>query len=96
MDFDWRFSLNGKELTEAEFEELVNEKRRLVFIRGQWVKLDPAFIKQIQELMETANEKGIQLTDLLQQELLNGVNEDGDDDSENEEMLRIQFELNQD
>ena len=28
MDFDWRFSLNGKELTEAEFEELVNEKRR--------------------------------------------------------------------
>lgn len=26
MDFDWRFSLNGKELTEAEFEELVNEK----------------------------------------------------------------------
>lgn len=45
--------------------------------------------------METANEKGIQLTDLLQQELLNGVNEDGDDDSENDEMLRIQFELNQ-
>ncbi len=39
--------------------------------------------------------KGIQLTDLLQQELLNGVNEDGDDDSENDEMLRIQFELNQ-
>lgn len=45
--------------------------------------------------METANEKGIQLTDLLQQELLNGVNEDSDDDSENDEMLRIQFELNQ-
>ncbi|MFB7638024.1 DEAD/DEAH box helicase [Peribacillus butanolivorans] len=95
MDFDWRFSLNGKELTEAEFEELVNEKRRLVYIRGQWVKLDPAFIKQIQELMETANEKGIQLSDLLQQELLHSTEEDDDDDSENDEMLRIQFELNQ-
>uniref|UniRef100_UPI00388FAAC5 DEAD/DEAH box helicase n=1 Tax=Peribacillus sp. TaxID=2675267 RepID=UPI00388FAAC5 len=95
MDFDWRFSLNGKELTESEFAELVDEKRRLVYIRGQWVKLDPAFIKQIQSLMETANEKGIQLTDLLQQELLNSEGEEIEDDPENGEMLRIQFELNQ-
>ena len=73
MDFDWRFSLNGEDLSEAEFADLVNEKRRLVYIRGQWVKLDPAFIKQIQELMETANAKGLQLSDLLQQELLSDV-----------------------
>lgn len=94
MDFDWRFSLNGEELSEAEFANLVNEKRRLVYIRGQWVKLDPAFIKQIQELMETANEKGLQLSDLLQQELLSEV-ADQEDDDEPDDMLRIQFELNQ-
>lgn len=94
MDFDWRFSLNGEDLSEAEFAELVNEKRRLVFIRGEWVKLDPAFIKQIQELMETANAKGLQLSELLQQELLSDVADDGDDE-EQDDMLRIQFELNQ-
>ncbi len=94
MDFDWRFSLNGEELSEAEFANLVNEKRRLVYIRGQWVKLDPAFIKQIQELMETANAKGLQLSDLLQQELLSDVT-DSEDDEESDDMLRIQFELNQ-
>lgn len=95
MDFDWRFSLNGADLSEAEFAELVHEKRRLIYIRGQWVKLDPAFIKQIQELMETANKKGVQLSELLQQELLldEGIEptESNDDDGD---MLQIQFELN--
>ncbi|KMY51929.1 DEAD/DEAH box helicase [Peribacillus loiseleuriae] len=93
MDFDWRFSLNGEDLSEAEFQNLVNEKRRLVYIRGQWVKLDPQFIKQIQELMETANDKGLQLTDLLQQEFMNEQDEVEDDDTN--QMLQIQFELNQ-
>ncbi|MBA9027842.1 DEAD/DEAH box helicase [Peribacillus huizhouensis] len=93
MDFDWRFSLNGEDLSEAEFQNLVNEKRRLVFIRGQWVKLDPHFIKQIQELMETANDKGIQLSDLLQQEFMSEQDELEDDDTN--QMLQIQFELNQ-
>lgn len=96
MDFDWRFSLNGEDLSEAEFAKLVNEKRRLVYIRGQWVKLDPAFIKQIQDLMETASEKGLPLSDLLQQELLHGENDSTEiDDDEPDDMLRIQFELNQ-
>lgn len=93
MDFDWRFSLNGEDLSEDEFQNLVNEKRRLVYIRGQWVKLDPQFIKQIQELMETANDKGLQLTDLLQQEFMNEQDEVEDDDTN--QMLHIQFELNQ-
>ncbi|MFD0050331.1 DEAD/DEAH box helicase [Actinomycetes bacterium NPDC127524] len=97
MDFDWRFSLNGEELSEAEFQNLVDEKRRLVYIRGQWVKLDPAFIRQIQTLMETANEKGLQLNDLLQQELLSELGEGNDEeDDDGEDMLRIQFELNKD
>ncbi|WP_234396965.1 DEAD/DEAH box helicase [Bacillus massiliglaciei] len=95
MDFDWRFSVNGEELSEAEFEKLVDEKRRLIYVRGQWVKLDPAFIKQIQEMMETANEKGLMLTDLLQQEFLQGSEETEEEDEDANELLRIQFELNQ-
>lgn len=92
MDFDWRFSINGEDFSEEEFDALVNEKRRLIYIRGQWVKLDPSFIKQIQELMETASEKGLQLADLLQQELLQ---EEEEVEEDGQEMLKIQFELNQ-
>ena len=94
MDFDWRFSINGEELSEAEFEQLVQEKRRLIYIRGQWVKLDPAFIRQIQSFVESANEKGISLNELLQQELAGG----GETETEEEDpagLLKIQFELNQ-
>lgn len=40
LDFNWRFSMNGVDLSEEEFGKLVEEKRRLVFIRGRWVKLD--------------------------------------------------------
>ena len=41
LDFNWRFSMNGVDFSEDEFSQLVEEKRRLVFIRGRWVKLDP-------------------------------------------------------
>ncbi|RFU60805.1 DEAD/DEAH box helicase [Peribacillus glennii] len=95
MDFDWRFSINGEDLSEAEFQKLVEDKRRLVYIRGQWVKLDPTFIRQIQELMEEANKKGLQLNDLLHQEFLSETGED-DENDEGSEMLKIQFELNRD
>ncbi|RUQ31619.1 DEAD/DEAH box helicase [Peribacillus cavernae] len=95
MDFDWRFSINGEELSEDDFQKLVEDKRRLVYIRGQWVKLDPTFIKQIQELMEEANKKGLQLNDLLHQEFIGEIDED-DEADEGKDMLKVQFELNRD
>ncbi|RFU66806.1 DEAD/DEAH box helicase [Bacillus sp. V59.32b] len=95
MDFDWRFSINGEDLSEDEFQQLVEDKRRLVYIRGQWVKLDPSFIKQIQDLMDEANKKGLQLNDLLRQEFLGEVEDEAENDDD-EDMLKIQFELNRD
>ena len=38
LDFDWRLSMNGADLSEEEFQTLVTEQRRLVKIRGRWVK----------------------------------------------------------
>ncbi|MFK4998761.1 SNF2 helicase-associated domain-containing protein [Bacillus sp. N9] len=34
LDFDWRLSMNGAELSEEEFQTLINEQRRLVKIKG--------------------------------------------------------------
>ncbi|KAA9027784.1 DEAD/DEAH box helicase [Niallia endozanthoxylica] len=94
LDYDWRFSMNGVDLSEEEFSQLVEEKRRLVYIRGRWIKLDPAFIHQIQELMKKAEKEGLHVRDLIEQELFA---EEGlaDDELENPKAFaKIQIELN--
>lgn len=93
LDYNWRFSMNGVELSEDEFNQLVEEKRRLVYIRGRWIKLDPGFIHQIQDLMKRAEKEGIHVRDLIEQELLGGdVDENADEDSH--AIARVQIELN--
>lgn len=93
LDYNWRFSMNGVELSEDEFNQLVEEKRRLVYIRGRWIKLDPGFIHQIQDLMKRAEKEGIHVRDLIEQELLGGDSgEEADEDAH--AIARVQIELN--
>ncbi|MEH7096828.1 DEAD/DEAH box helicase [Neobacillus vireti] len=93
LDFNWRFSMNGVDLSEDEFGKLVEEKRRLVFIRGRWVKLDPQFIRQIQDLMKRAEKEGLHVRDLLEQELVDST--DTEEELENPKAFaKIQIELN--
>ncbi|MFF2447182.1 DEAD/DEAH box helicase [Neobacillus sp. NPDC058068] len=93
LDFNWRFSMNGVDLSEDEFGKLVEEKRRLVYIRGRWVKLDPQFIRQIQDLMKRAEKEGLHVRDLLEQELVEPTG--AEDELENPKAFaKIQIELN--
>ncbi|MDR4949969.1 DEAD/DEAH box helicase [Neobacillus cucumis] len=93
LDFNWRFSMNGVDLSEEEFGQLVEEKRRLVYIRGRWVKLDPQFIRQIQDLMKRAEKEGLHVRDLLEQELMDS--EATEEELENPKAFaKIQIELN--
>jgi SNF2 family DNA or RNA helicase len=93
LDFNWRFSMNGVDLSEEEFGQLVEEKRRLVYVRGRWVKLDPQFIRQIQDLMKRAEKEGLHVRDLLEQELVDS--EATEDELENPKAFaKIQIELN--
>lgn len=82
VDFNWRFAMNGVELTEEEFYRLVEEKRRLVYIREQWIKLDPEFVRQIQRFMKKAEKEGLHIRDVMEQELLGkGADRPGTDDA---------------
>lgn len=88
VDFDWRIATNGIELTEQQFAELVEQKRRLVRIRDQWVQLDPAVIQHVQKLMKRAKQEGLSLRDVLMQTLAEKTNEQHEDDE------AIDIELN--
>jgi SNF2 family DNA or RNA helicase len=93
LDFNWRFSMNGVDLSEEEFNQLVEEKRRLVYIRGRWVKLDPQFIRQIQDLVKRAEKEGLHIRDLLEQELVEAA--EAEEELENPKAFaKIQIELN--
>lgn len=96
LDYNWRFSMNGVELSEDEFNQLVDEKRRLVFVRGRWIKLDPEFIHQIQELMKKAEKEGLQVRDVIEQELFaeEGVGSIADELENPKAFAKIQIELN--
>jgi len=94
LDYDWRISMNGVDLSEEEFRSMVEEKRRLVYIRGRWIKLDPHFVRQIQDLMKKAEKEGLHVRDLIEQELL-AENIEPEDELENPQAFsRIQIELN--
>ncbi|MED4534453.1 DEAD/DEAH box helicase [Metabacillus fastidiosus] len=94
IDFNWRFSTNGVEMSEEEFLELVSKQRRLVQFRGQWIKLDPAFIKQVQAVLKKAEREGLHISDILQQELIT-PEADETDELDMRAFANIQIELNQ-
>ncbi|ALC82662.1 MULTISPECIES: DEAD/DEAH box helicase [Bacillus] len=97
MDFNWQFATGGVELTEEEFNELVAGNRRLVNIRGQWVKIDPEFIKQMKKLMERAEIEGLHMSDVLARELSEQDEENlvgnADELLDSSAFASIQFEL---
>ncbi|MDQ0232719.1 DEAD/DEAH box helicase [Metabacillus malikii] len=97
IDFNWRFATNGVEMSEEEFLALVSQKRRLVNFRGQWIKLDPAFIKQVQAILKKADKEGLHLSDILHQELhAKELDEEDDDDVlDSRAFASIQIELSQ-
>lgn len=98
LNFEWRVSMNNVDLSEAEFRRLLEENRRIVNINGQWMKLDPEFIRRMQTLMEKADKEGMRVQDLIQQQLLYGDDEIAGEDVVDEEndpnvFARIQIEL---
>jgi SNF2 family DNA or RNA helicase len=93
LDFNWRLSMQGAELSEEEFQQLVEQRRHLAKVNGQWIKLDPKMIKQLQDLMHRAKQEGLTMRDLLEQELVPRETEESDEFSPRA-FASIQIEMN--
>ncbi|KRE86376.1 hypothetical protein ASG89_10185 [Paenibacillus sp. Soil766] len=95
VQFDWRVALGGVDLSEEEFGQLALEKKRLIYIRGKWVQLDPAYLEQIRDAMkQVERKKGLSFRDVLEMHLLEdeeGIAAEGD---ERAKPLEVKVELN--
>lgn len=94
MDFDWRLAVGDIELTEAEFHRLIEEKRRLIRFRGQWIQLDPSQLDKIQRTMKQARrKKGLSLRDVLEAHLLSEAGSANEEDFHEDGADSLQFEV---
>jgi SNF2 family DNA or RNA helicase len=67
MQFDWKLALGDLVLSEEEFRQLLDEKRRLVQIRGHWIQLDPQFMAQVEQVLKKVQKKkGLSFRDILE------------------------------
>src|SRR5687768_1991673 len=53
LEFDWRVSLGGVDLSPDEFDSLVRRQSPLVKVRGRWVEVEADLAAAALELMET-------------------------------------------
>ncbi|GIP35675.1 DEAD/DEAH box helicase [Paenibacillus sp. J2TS4] len=95
MRFDWRFAVGDIEMTEEEFQQLLQHNQRIVRFRGQWVLLDPDQIAQIREVMQRMNpNRGLSFRDVLELHLKEASAPSPEDTGEGEHDIRIEVELN--
>ncbi|WP_416828346.1 DEAD/DEAH box helicase [Ectobacillus polymachus] len=92
VQFNWRISTDGVEFSEEEFRSLMQQNRHLINVNGQWIRLDPEFIERVKKLMDKAERRGLEMKDLLQQELLRGSETEATEEDDNP-FSEIQIEL---
>jgi non-specific serine/threonine protein kinase len=54
VDYEWRLSLGGDQLTEAEFLALAEAKGSLVRVRGRWVEIDREGLAAVMRALSSA------------------------------------------
>jgi SNF2 family DNA or RNA helicase len=67
MQYDWKVAIGDLDLSEQEFRQLLEQKNRLVQIRGHWIQADFELLKRIQQTIRRADkEYGLSLPDVLE------------------------------
>ncbi len=78
VSYDWNAAVGDSELTDEEFERLVNLKTPLVQVRGQWVELRPEEIEAAISFFQKKRKRGeMKLGEALGLGLGQGISETG-------------------
>ncbi|PKG44888.1 MULTISPECIES: DEAD/DEAH box helicase [unclassified Planococcus (in: firmicutes)] len=65
ISFDWKFSLNGHDLSMQDFEQLVTENREFIRVGNEWVRVDSNLLMQLRQMIEEAEDADWTLKDML-------------------------------
>jgi SNF2 family DNA or RNA helicase len=88
MEFDWKLAIGEESLSELEFIEILNQKKKLIQLGGQWIQLDTAMLQQLQQLVSRVKkQRGLTLGEVLEAHLLQEEGSSVGDD------LKINVEL---
>ena len=52
MDFEWKLAIGNVELSEEDFDQLLERKQRLIRLHGEWIQLTPDLLKQLRETLK--------------------------------------------
>ncbi|MDF2556867.1 MAG: box helicase [Bacillales bacterium] len=91
VDFDWKLTINSHEISEDEFNKIIHDKTSLYLVNGEWVSLDIAAIKRLQNLLQKAKENGIHAHDILKENLTRDI--DTVDTSLELDSIEISYDL---
>jgi SNF2 family DNA or RNA helicase len=98
IQYDWRVAMGGVDLSEEEFHQITEQKKRLIYIRGRWVQLNPADLEQMKAAMrQREKKKGFSFRDVLEMQLSDDPSEDAataSSISERKEEFKVHIELN--
>jgi len=76
VDYEWRASLGGQTLTEAEFQALAEAKSNLVQFRGRWVEVDRDKLAAGLKALGTRRGGAMRVRDFLRTAVF-GLDDDG-------------------
>lgn len=94
VQFDWKFAIGDKEISEEQFLSLAANNRRLVQIGEQWVYLSAEDVAQVKKWIKNIHrKKGLTFSDVLQMHL-RGEHADWLDE-ESDYDLTTEIELNE-
>jgi len=68
LAFDYNYAMGEHQLTEQQWQQLLDAKSNLIYFRGEWVEIDKAEMANIQKLIETSKQdrNAGKVQDLLQ------------------------------
>lgn len=54
VNFNYQYAIGEHDVSEAEWQQLIESKSELVYFRGSWIEIDVAEMQKMQKLIETS------------------------------------------